>query len=79
MPRRPARVKKPLNRPRRQTSVRRSELRGRPRRNVIIPSEQTSELSNDSNDDTITDHDSEDDNSEDPIPFATAITPVLVS
>ena len=49
-------VRNPLNRPQIQTSVRRKEIRGQPRRNVVIPSRQTSELSNDYNDDTITDH-----------------------
>ena len=45
---------------------------------ATIPSEQTSELSNDCNDDIITDHNSEDDNVEHPIPFATVIKPFWV-
>ena len=59
--------------PRRHTGVCRPELRGQPRYNVIIPSEQTSELSNDSNDDTDTDHESEDKNSEHTITVNTDI------
>ena len=76
IPRSSARASNALNRPPRQTSVHRPELHGRPRRNMIIPSEQTSESSNDSNDDTITNHDSVDENSEHPVPVATYITPV---
>ena len=72
--RRTERVKKPLNRTRRQTSVRRPEFCGRPRHNLIIPSEKASELSNDYNYDTITDNDFEDENTEHPIPVATDIT-----
>ena len=60
--------------PRIQTSVCMIDLCGRPRRNVIIPFEQTLELSNDYNYDTITDHDFEDENTEHPIPVATDIT-----
>ena len=56
IPRRPARVKNPLNRPLRYTSVRRPDFCGQQRRNVIIPSKQTLELSNGSNDENITDH-----------------------
>ena len=43
---------------------------------MIINSGKTSELSNDFNDGTITDHDSEDDNYEHHITVSTAITPV---
>ena len=43
---------------------------------MIIPPEQTSELFNDSNNYTITDHESEEENSEHTIPVATYITPV---
>ena len=54
------------------------ELCGWPGHNVIINSGKTSELSNDFNDGTITDHDSEDDNYEHHITVSTAITPVWV-
>ena len=45
-----------LNINQRQTSVLRPELCGQPRHNAIIPSKQNSELSNDSNDNTIAVH-----------------------
>ena len=54
--------KKSWNRPQIQTTVCGSELRGRPRRNVIIPYEKTSYSSNDSNDETITDNESDEGN-----------------
>ena len=71
-------VRNSLNRPWRHTSVHNPELSGRLKLNVIIPFEQTSELSNDSNDDTTTDHVSEYENSEQTIHVATSITPVLI-
>ena len=43
---------------------------------MITPSEQTSELSYDSNDNTITDNESEDENYEHPVPVATDISHV---
>ena len=58
MLRRSEKVKHLLNRPLRQKIVHRPELRGQPICNVMTPSEQTSELSNDSNDDDITDNES---------------------
>ena len=78
MPRRSSGVKTSSDRPQKQTSLRKAEICGCPRRNAIISFEQTSELCNDSDDETIIDHDSEDNNDEHPIPVTTAITPVLV-
>ena len=72
----PSRVRNALNIPPRQTSVLRSELRGWLRQNLMFPSEESSELSNYSNDDTIRNHDSEDANYEHDILVATALTPV---
>ena len=66
-----ARVRNSLNRPPRQISVCRSELCGWPRRNVIIPSEQTSESSKDYNYDTNSDNELEYDNYKHPIPVDT--------
>ena len=43
---------------------------------MIIPYEQTSELSNDSNDDTITDHEAYNENFGNTIPLAAATTHV---
>ena len=50
------RVSNALNIPPRQTSDCRPELRGRPRCNVMFPSEQYSESPNDYNDETISGH-----------------------
>ena len=61
--------------PRIQTSVCMIDLCGRPRRNVIRTFEQTSELSNDYNDDTINNNVLEDDNYENPITIGDSITP----
>ena len=73
-PRRSEKVRNVLNIPPRQTHVLRPNNCGQPRHNMIIPSEQTLELSNDYNYDTITDNDFEDENTEHPIPVATDIT-----
>ena len=75
--RRPERVRNELDRYQRNKSVHRSELCGKPIRNVIIPSEQNREQSNDSNDENITDNDSDDDNSNHPVLVATSITHFL--
>ena len=52
------------------------DIFGQPRCIVIISSEQTSKSSNYYNDDTITYHEWEDDNSEHTIPVATDVIPL---
>ena len=64
IPRRSVRERNALNRPPGQTIVCSPELCGRPRQNVMLLSEQYSELSNDYYYDNISDHDSEDENPE---------------
>ena len=78
MPRGSARVKNASNRTRIYTSVYRPYLCGRRICNMIIPSKQTLELSNDFTDTCMSHHQSEDDNYEHPTTVATAITPVWV-